>query len=524
MKRLKRRRPALRPSLLPALLAIAAAAVIFGCADDLTPTLGTLRVEIASSSPGAADEVDLFLDGDAVGGSVEDGVLLLRLEPGDYIVSAVSRDTCVVVDPPQVAITVEVGRSSESRMEVVVSSGVSVTSNVDGLPILLDGAETGRVTPATLSCIPPGDHRIDLELNCFDLQEPVGADVTVFADSSVAVDIQAPNLEIASNANFLDVVVDGVETGYETPAILCMSPGLHTVSLEINGDVLASQDVEMGTAPQTIRVDVPVTRPAVLEVMGWVVCANCPRADEFTEMLVHDPEFAGRVYRLEVHFDMTPGGPPHPVVDIFGNPDTQRRVDTYPTSFGEQAPVMVFNGTDEKIGAERDEPLFDILAEKARAQLEDSGTPWLVFLKNLEEVQGYDPGARGDEIYKVEACVSVVAPLDGTIPVLYGFAFKTGIDHVNRIEPSQTRFYDVVRTVVGPIPLNEARYDLNEVGDGARIELEFHYPANAEEPFEAFSEGPDFDGYGIVAIVQTAGEAYPGNRIHNAARLEWDLK
>jgi hypothetical protein len=234
-----------------------------------------------------------------------------------------------------------------------------------------------------------------------------------------------------------------------------------------------------------------------------------------TEVVAQEGVFD--IIRMEIHRYW--GNP----LDIFGNEQTMARYLQFmdiPDGGERPAPQMLFNGIDNIEGATSHDQLYQDLNDRSRLHEADNATSWFLQLDNLQEVQPYDPGARGGEVYTVDARVLVVGELDDSIPVFYAFAYKTGIHYVNPWHPDQDHFYDVVRTVKGPTPLNEAPYALSERGDEAVIPLEIHFPTGEQFESPATPE-PDFEGYGIVILVQTAAE-FPDGRIHQAARMTWD--
>ncbi|MBD3335659.1 MAG: hypothetical protein GF355_09100 [Candidatus Eisenbacteria bacterium] len=486
---------------------LAAALVLPGCEDDLSPSQGTLRVELTSNAEGGTQNVEVYVDGELMTDALEDGVLELHLEPGEYSVRAVPADTCATADPPDASLRVEAGRTASGTIAIRVGSGLEIVSNVAGLPILLDGEPTGRVTPATLGCVTPGMHRVELQLDCSGTPYTVGQDCVAPEDSIFTVEILAPTLEVASNAACVDVYLDGAPTGYLTrQTIPCVAPGSHTVSLVHDEEILASTEIEMDEAPLTVHLDVDVEREIIMEVLGYLTCSNCPLADEVTHDLVRDPEFAGRVHRLEIHHSFGP--------EIFATTQTAERNDYYDP---DGHPYTVINGTDGFLGAPGYDALYSNLAQSSRGHLEDAQTSWLIVLRDLEAVEPYDPQSHGGELYNLTACVSLIdEPSTGT-PVLYAYAYKTDIDWQNPYHPEQTEFHDVVRTIVGPIPLNEAPYELAEAGDAAQINLEIRYPTNE---VDLYGEPWEFGGYGIVVFIQTAG-SFPQGPVQQAAHIAW---
>jgi hypothetical protein len=183
------------------------------------------------------------------------------------------------------------------------------------------------------------------------------------------------------------------------------------------------------------------------------------------------------------------------------------------------APYMVLNGTAAILGASDYDELYAELAEMTRDQLDSTRTSWFIVLRDLEELSPYDPSSGGGESYRVTACVTLVDQPEDEIPVLYGFAYKTGIAYQNPFYPEQDRFDDVVRVVEGPVALKEPPYGLDTPGESAEIVLEFSFPTG--ELFEnPETPEPDFEGYGIVVVVQGAAD-FPNGPIRQATRLEW---
>jgi hypothetical protein len=209
------------------------------CTDEIAaPTRGTVEVHLSSSLAGGFDGGRIVWGDSVLVADVEDAVYEFVLPGGAQVLSF--EKPCALVTPsPEVSVDVQAGRRSVLAWSVDPGNGVEVTSSMSGAAIYLDGAATGKVTPATLDCVPPGEHTVAVAL--------LGA-----------------------------AVVGG---------------SVRTVQIE--ADPLSLQ-FELEPLPQA--------RGAMLELFTATFCTYCGPADEAAELLWGMPDFqTPRFAALQVH-------------------------------------------------------------------------------------------------------------------------------------------------------------------------------------------------------------------------------
>lgn len=115
--------------------------------------------------PGAisvtSDPTDAAISLDGRDTGLTTPALLPDLDGGTYIIAVSKPD--VVYRPAQRSIAVDYGRRTTVHFETNTGS-LSVTSSPRGASILLDGGETGEVTPHTFDDLDPGEYTVDVLL------------------------------------------------------------------------------------------------------------------------------------------------------------------------------------------------------------------------------------------------------------------------------------------------------------------------------------------------------------------------
>lgn len=123
---------------------------------------------------------------------------------------------------------------------------VQVTSNVKGARILLDGVDTGRTTPATLTGVTVGTHTIVIEQGCMTGEATVnvlkgtGAKAALLAETGTGSVIIKP--EPANAKVYLDDVALNLKPGTS----LDVECGSHTVRGELPGFTAKSVSFDVG--------------------------------------------------------------------------------------------------------------------------------------------------------------------------------------------------------------------------------------------------------------------------------------
>jgi peroxiredoxin len=133
---------------------------------------------------------------------------------------------------------------------------IFVQSDTAGADILLDNTVTGKHTPDTLFNVKTGSHQIKVQMAGY-LSSPASIIVEVKEDSIVSasftlLSLSYGSLQVSSNVDGADIVVDNVPTGQKTPYLFShdISTGAHIISIFKNGysnDSPAKQLVNIST-------------------------------------------------------------------------------------------------------------------------------------------------------------------------------------------------------------------------------------------------------------------------------------
>ncbi|MCK9317749.1 DUF3344 domain-containing protein [Methanoculleus sp.] len=209
---------------------------------EYAPEPGSILV--TSTPTGAA----VWLDGEETG-EVTD-CTLTNVPAGDHVVT-VKLDGYADASMP---VTVATGETAEVDLELTTLTGsLTVTSTPEGAAILIDGADTGEVTNATLDGIAVGTHTVTLKKDGY---ADTTADVTVAYNETAALHrdlVEARgSITVASTPTGAAIWLDGIDTGMTTNAILeNVAAGEHTVTVKKAGYADASMIVTVvddGTA------------------------------------------------------------------------------------------------------------------------------------------------------------------------------------------------------------------------------------------------------------------------------------
>ncbi|WP_292395686.1 DUF3344 domain-containing protein [Methanoculleus sp. UBA303] len=209
---------------------------------EYAPEPGSIAV---TSTPTGAT---VWLDGEETG-EVTD-CTLTNVPAGEHVVT-VKLDGYADASTP---VTVVSGETAEVILELTTLTGsLTVTSTPAGAAILIDGADTGEVTNATLDGIAVGTHTVTLKKDGY---ADTTADVTVAYSETAALHrdlVEARgSITVASTPTGAAIWLDGIDTGMTTNAILeNVAAGEHTVTVKKAGYADASMIVTVvddGTA------------------------------------------------------------------------------------------------------------------------------------------------------------------------------------------------------------------------------------------------------------------------------------
>jgi hypothetical protein len=138
------------------------------------------------------------------------------------------------------------------------NGNISVTSSPAGASIKLNGTDTGKITPYTLTDVSEGSNTVEVSLAGY---KTASKPVTVVAGSTVDVDFQLEaivntgSIAVTSTPPGAEIKLDGTDTGKITPYTLTdVSVGSHTVEVSLAGYKTASKTVTV-VAGSTVDVD-----------------------------------------------------------------------------------------------------------------------------------------------------------------------------------------------------------------------------------------------------------------------------
>ena len=228
---------------------------------EYAPEPGSILV--TSTPTGAA----VWLDGEETG-EVTD-CTLTNVPAGDHVVT-VKLDGYADASMP---VTVATGETAEVDLELTTLTGsLTVTSTPEGAAILIDGADTGEVTNATLDGIAVGTHTVTLKKDGY---ADTTADVTVAYNETAALHLDLVeargSIAVASTPTGAAIWLDGIDTGMTTNAILeNVAAGEHTVTVKKAGYADASATVAVAD-DEIATVSFTLTAPA-----GSIVVTSAP--------------------------------------------------------------------------------------------------------------------------------------------------------------------------------------------------------------------------------------------------------
>lgn len=170
-----------------------------GCKDEIAdPTHGTVEIRLSSPTAGTYEGGSIWYGSTELEENVSLPIYEKVLPVGEHVLRF--EKDCVAVSPArEIHLTVEPGQRSYVAWDVSAEGGLSVESSMAGASIFIDGNATDQTTPATLTCLEPGDH--DISVSLFGAEAVAGKTVTIPADgSTVAVDFDLTPLPQARGA------------------------------------------------------------------------------------------------------------------------------------------------------------------------------------------------------------------------------------------------------------------------------------------------------------------------------------
>lgn len=240
-----RQRPAI------ALVVFFACALCLSCGREAP--LGEVRV---TSVP---DGASVLADGIATGETTPASLLLgvgphrIAVDLAGHLATPVSRDVAVTA-----------GAVATADFVLDALGALAVSSDPAGAAILIDGTETGHVTPRTFDVV-AGDHLVELRLAGYADPQLV-RQVNVPAGSAAAVEVTlsiAGGLAVVSTPAGAAISLDGAATGRVTPWTFNLPVGGHAVSVSLDQHL-----VEPATIAATVAAGDTITAEFTLTALS----------------------------------------------------------------------------------------------------------------------------------------------------------------------------------------------------------------------------------------------------------------
>ncbi len=216
--------------------------------------LPTGSIAVTSTPAGAA----VWLDGEDTGLATD--CTLPNVPAGDHVVT-LKLDGYADASAP---VTVLSGETATVALTLTTLTGsLTVTSTPTDAAILIDGAETGEVTDATLDGIAVGTHTVTLRKDGY---VDASAEVTIEYNATATLHLDlaraAGSIAVTSAPDGGAIFLDGTDTGRTTNATLEDVPaGDHTVTVKKPGYADASKTVTVADN-ETATVSFALTVPA----------------------------------------------------------------------------------------------------------------------------------------------------------------------------------------------------------------------------------------------------------------------
>ena len=255
---------------------------------EMSLRCGLLALRVQSDVPGLALGSRIWIDGSLEVDSLAVEQVELLLEPGEHTVE-IARECASVAPADSFVVLIEAARRHEVEVRIASAGVLSVTSEPPGLPVTLNGEETGSVTPAAFPCIEPGTY-----------------DVAV-----------RPRAEVG---------------------FLVVGDTLRSVMVTESGQT----NVDFVTAL------VPIAQPrgVLVELFTATLCPNCAPAEHLLDAIERDLAVYEEAALSTVELHLSWGN-----TDPFYNADIARRVAYYYGNDSETAPIAYFNGRNRIHGS-----------------------------------------------------------------------------------------------------------------------------------------------------------------------------
>ena len=125
-------------------------------------------------------------------------------------------------------------------IRLVPTGSIEVTSTPSGAEIFIDGKDTARVTPHSLTAVSVGSHNIDVTLSGY--VNPPTRTVHVVKDQTVSAEFtlvrESGSISVTSIPAGAEIFLNGTDTTHVTPYTLTNVPvGSHNIDVTLSGYV-----------------------------------------------------------------------------------------------------------------------------------------------------------------------------------------------------------------------------------------------------------------------------------------------
>ena len=229
-------------------------------------------------------------------------------------------------------------------------ASLTVHSTPAGAAIALDGQPTGEVTPHTFTGLAAAPHAVSVTLDeWFADPASIAVDLAPLDDETVEFTLYQTGLRVTSEPAGAHVLLDGVDTGKVTPAVVAgLTAGTVQLSLALDTYLCVPGSVPVTVTEGTLT-EVPATalrlrsrHTVIMESFGNVNCATCPQAAEalfgLTQLDGYGPDRA-----LFMEFAVNWPSP----VDPFYVANPAEQADRYMYYLVMGAPVVFVDGANQ---------------------------------------------------------------------------------------------------------------------------------------------------------------------------------
>ncbi len=209
--------------------------------------VGTLKVD--SSPPGLMISVDPVGSADKTSPAEPPTTPFSQVLPtGRYVITPIYEESDLQVTPSERIVEITAALLLEVSFATARLGMISVTSTPTAANIWVDGEDSGLITPSDLT-LTEGDHLIEVRLNGFVL-DGLPETVTIDPDNPTDVSqtlLRSGFLNVTSAPDGAQILIDDINTGLTTPALIEIAAGPHVVVLLRAGWVASpeSMDVEV---------------------------------------------------------------------------------------------------------------------------------------------------------------------------------------------------------------------------------------------------------------------------------------